>query len=246
MRPERILILGGTNEAVELARTLTEAGFNALTSLAGVTAAPHLPVGEVRRGGFGGEEGLAEYARDRNLRAIIDATHPYAAQISRHAYEAAQRTKLPYLRLERTQWRAEPGDHWIEVASVADAVAALPHSAKSFVTIGRKEVALFFARPDLHGVVRMIEAPRVPVPAGWTLIRARPPFSLDEEVGLLVHHGITHLVSKNSGGEFTRAKIIAARERNIPVVMVARPDKPTPSFSSPGDLVAALRQLLSP
>ena len=246
MPSERVLLLGGTNEAHDVAKALINAGFRPLSSLAGVTASPHMPVGEVRRGGFGGEEGLAQYVNRENLGAIIDATHPYAAQISRHAHGAAQRAKVPYLRLERTQWRTEPGDRWVEVAGVADAVAALPRNARVFVTIGGKEVAAFFARPDLQGAARMIEAPSVSVPARWTLIQARPPFSLDDEIRLLEHHGITHLVSKNSGGELTRAKIIAARERNIPVVMVVRPVKPAPSFSSAGDLIAALRQLLSP
>lgn len=246
MPAERVLILGGTNEALRLAKALTDEGFRAVTSLAGITASPHLPVGEVRRGGFGGEAGLADYVRGNNIRAIADATHPYAAQISRHAHGAAQSAKVPYLRLERPPWRAEPVDCWIEVASVADAVAALPRNARAFVTIGRKEVTPFFARPDLQGVARMIEAPRVAVPAGWIVIQARPPFSLDDEVRLLEHHRITHLVAKNSGGELTRAKIIAAREKKIPVVMVARPDKPAPSYSSAGALIAALRQLLSP
>lgn len=246
MPSERVLVLGGTSEGLDVAKALADAGFHTVTSLAGVTASPHLPAGEVRRGGFGGEEGLAGYAQAENLCAIIDATHPYAVQISRHAHGAAQKAKLPYLRLERAQWRAEPADRWIEVASVSGAVAALPRSARPFVTIGRKEVAPFFSRSDLQGVVRMIEAPGVAIPGGWTLIQARPPFSLDDEVRLLEHHGITHLVSKNSGGELTRAKIIAARERKIPVVMVVRPDKPAPSYSSAHALISALRQLLSP
>ncbi len=246
MPSERVLILGGTSEAHDVAKALTDAGFRTVSSLAGVTASPRLPVGEVRRGGFGGEEGLVQYVSREKIGAIVDATHPYAVRISHNAHGAAQKAKVPYLRLERPQWRAESDDRWIEVASAADAVAALPRRARAFVTIGRKEVAPFFARPDLQGVARMIEAPSVSVPAGWTLIQARPPFSLEEEARLLVQHGITHLVSKNSGGELTRAKIVAARERKIPVVMVARPAKPAPSYSSADALITALRQLLSP
>ena len=247
MRAERILILGGTGEARGLAQALIDEGFPVVTSLAGVTASPHLPIGDVRRGGFGGETGLVKYISHENIRAIVDATHPYATQISRHAHAAAQATGIPYLRLERPPWRAEAADRWIDVASVADAVAALPSGARPFVTIGRKEIAPFFARADLKGVARMIEQPGVAVPLGWALIQARPPFSLESEIQLLDAHRITHVVAKNSGGGLTRAKLVAARERKIPVMMVARPHKPSaPSFSTAEALASALRQMLSP
>lgn len=247
MRAERILILGGTGEARGLAQELIDEGFPVVTSLAGVTASPHLPIGDVRRGGFGGKTGLVKYISDENIRAIADATHPYAAQISRHAHAAAQATGIPYLRLERPPWLAEATDRWIDVASVADAMAALPSGARPFVTIGRKEIAPFFARADLEGVVRMIEAPGVAVPPGWALIQARPPFSLESEIRLIEQHRITHLVAKNSGGEATWAKLIAAREKHIPVVMVARPDKPVASsFATAETLALALRRMLSP
>ncbi len=247
MPAERILILGGTGEALGLAQALTDEGFHTVISLAGVTASPHLPVGEVRRGGFGGEAGLAEYVRHENTRAILDATHPFAAQISRHAHGAAQATGIPYLRLERPPWRPEAVDRWIEVANIVGAIAALPEGARPLVTIGRKEIAPFFARTDLAGVARMIEAPGVSVPAGWTLIQARPPFDLESEIRLLDKHDITHVVAKNSGGELTRAKLVAARERKIPVVLVARPNKPeAQSFSTVEALLPELLRMLSP
>ncbi|MBC8038894.1 MAG: cobalt-precorrin-6A reductase [Rhizobiales bacterium] len=247
MRTDRILVLGGTGEAREVAQALVDDGFHIVTSLAGVTASPHLPVGEVRRGGFGGEAGLKNYIKRENISAIVDATHPYAAQISRHAQGAARTAGVPYLRLERPPWRAGPSDSWTEVATVADAVAALPSGARPFVTIGRKEIAAFFARADLDGVARMIEAPGVAVPPGWTLIQARPPFDVKREASLLESHRITHVVAKNSGGELTYAKLVAARERKIPVVLVARPGKPmAPTVSTVKALIPALRGMLSP
>ncbi len=247
MRTERILILGGTYEARGLAQALIDAGFRTVTSLAGITASPHLPAGEVRRGGFGGEAGLQSYVALENICAIVDATHPYAALISSQAHGAALAARVPYLRMERPPWRAEDADRWIKVADIARAVAALPEGARPFVTIGRKEIARFFSRPDLKGVARMIESPNGPVPRGWTLIQARPPFAIEAEKQLLDMHRITHVVSKNSGSELTRAKLVAARERKIPVVMVARPHKPAaPSFEAVGALIPALRRMLSP
>ncbi len=247
MRADRILILGGTGEARDVAQALIGEGFHTVTSLAGVTALPHLPVGEVRQGGFGGQAGLAEYIGHENIRAIVDASHPFAAQISRHAHGAGRTTGVPYLRIERPPWRSETSDCWIDAGSIADAVAALPSGARAFVTIGRKEIAAFFARADLQGVARMIESPGVAVPPGWTLIQARPPFDRSAEGKLLDHHRITHVVAKNSGGQLTYAKLVAARERKIPVVMVARPLKPVaPSFATAEALIPALRRMLSP
>ena len=226
MPGKRILILGGTGEARALAGRLIDAGQDVVTSLAGVTQAPHLPKGEVRRGGFGGPQGLAAYLHDGGFEILIDATHPFAAQISLHAAEAAKACGLPIYRLERPAWVAEEGDHWIGVPNIAAAVAALPADARVFLTIGRKEVAPFLARADLTGVMRMIEAPEKAPPPRWHLILARPPFTIAGERELMAANRITHVVSKNVGGEETRAKLIAARETKIPVVMIARPRKP--------------------
>lgn len=243
MPGERILILGGTAEARDLANRLTDAGHGVVTSLAGVTQAPQLPKGEVRRGGFGGVEGLSAYLRPGGFSAVVDATHPFAVQISRHAAAAAKACGLPLYRLERPAWVAEAGDQWIGVASIAAAVAALPKAACVFLTIGRKEVAPFLARADLTGVLRMIEAPENVPPPHWRLILARPPFAIAGERQLLTQSRITHVVSKNAGGAETRAKLLAAREIKIPVVMIGRPEKPAAITLSSVD--EALR-LLSP
>jgi precorrin-6A/cobalt-precorrin-6A reductase len=222
----RVLILGGTGEARGLAGALVGRGVDVVTSLAGVTAAPVLPAGEIRRGGFGGVEGLERYLAEAGIGVIADATHPFAAVISRHAGEAAGRCGIAYLRLERPAWRPGPGDAWTEVADVAAAVAALAPGATALVTIGRKELAAFLAREDLRVVARAIEPPAFELPPGWKLVLARPPFTLEAEMGLMHEAGVSVLVTKNAGGEATRAKLDAARALGLPVVMVARPAKP--------------------
>src|SRR5436309_1815209 len=148
MPGERILIFGGTAEARALAAALVEAGFKVVTSLAGVTTSPNLPEGEIRIGGLGGSAGIAAYALRENIAAIVDATHPFAAQISRHAHLAAVDRGLPCLRLERPAWRAETGDHWIEVPGMTQAVLVLPPSSRVMLTVGRKDLGLFLARQD--------------------------------------------------------------------------------------------------
>jgi precorrin-6A/cobalt-precorrin-6A reductase len=241
MPSKRVLILGGTSDAIILARELRRVGHDIVTSFAGVTAHPTLPEGEVRIGGFGGEDGLYDYLKAEGFSAIADATHPFAAQISLHAFNAAARAGIAYLRLERAAWTPLPADNWISVADIEAAVAALPNAARVMLTIGRKEIAAFIARPDLTGVARMIEKPAEELPGHWHLIQARPPFTVEEECSLLEANTITHLVTKNAGGKLTVAKLIAARALRIPVVMIARPQKPgAPTFGSAFAVAAAL------
>lgn len=241
MPNKRILILGGTSDAIILAKELVNAGFDVVTSLAGVTENPVQPEGEIRVGGFGGEEGLYNYLKAEGIAVIADATHPFAAQISRHGFNAATRAGVPYLRLERAAWTPLPADNWINVANVEAALAVLPNAARVMLTIGRKEVALFLARQDLTGVARMIEKPTIEFPSNWQLILARPPFSIEAESELLSARKITHLVSKNAGGKLTVSKLIAARSLRLPVIMIARPLKPpAQTFGSAFALAAAL------
>ena len=242
MPNKRVLILGGMSDARVLARELVAAGYDVISSLAGVTQSPVLPEGEVRVGGFGGEEGLYNFVKSGNYVAVADAAHPFAAQISQHGFDAAKRAGTAYLRLERKPWTAVADDHWVEVPNIMGAVDALPSQARAMLTIGRKEIAPFLARGDLSGVARMIETPLLPIPPNWHLILARPPFSLEGEHNLLIKHRITHLVTKNAGGPQTEAKLLAARALSLPVVMIARPAKPkAKTFASASDLVAALR-----
>ncbi len=223
MPGKRILVLGGTSDAVEFANATIEAGFEVVTSLAGVTTSPKLPAGEVRTGGFGGAAGLSAFLKQDQFSAVVDATHPFASVISRNAYEAASQLSLPLIRIERPAWVAAEGDSWNPVPDIAAAVAALPPGTRVFLTIGRKEIAAFIARKDLTGMARMIEPPPHALPPGWTLNLARPPFPLEEEVGLMRLEAFTHLVTKNAGGKLTEAKLAAARALALPVVMIDRP-----------------------
>ena len=221
----RVLILGGTAEARALAARLVAARHEVTSSLAGRTRDPLLPVGAVRIGGFGGADGLAAYLEDRRIDLLFDATHPFAATISANAVHAAAAARVPLVRIERPLWTPPEGAVWVGVSDMTRAAAALPRGARVLLTIGRQELAPFRARPDCAFVARMIEAPPG-LPPDWTVIVDRGPFTLADETTLLDRHAITHLVSKNSGGKQAAAKLEAAAQLSIPVVMVARPDLP--------------------
>lgn len=218
----RLLILGGTGEARALAALLAEAGRLVTTSLAGRTGAPLLPAGEVRIGGFGGPEGLAAYLTRNRIARLVDATHPFAARISAHAVAASAATGIPLIRLERPAWTPPPGARWIGVPDMDGAVGALPAGARVLLTVGRQQLAGFSRRRDCRFVARMIEVPPGLDP-DWTVITGRGPFTLAGESALMETHAITHLVSKNSGGGQTAAKLEAAARLGIVTVMVERP-----------------------
>lgn len=247
MPGERILILGGTRDARQIAAALLGDGYSVITSLAGVTENPVLPPGEVRRGGFGGVAGLAAYIGAEKISLVVDATHPFAAQMSAQAHEACLLTHVPLFRFERPAWVPGEGDRWSAVKSVDAAVNLLPSGARALVTIGRKEIGPFFARRDISGIARMIEPPPGEVPVGWEVLLERPPFTAESEAALMIRHGVTHLVTKNAGGDATEAKLVAARQLHIPVVMIARPVKPeATSFATEQALTEAVRRVLSP
>ena len=240
---KRVLILGGTGDAIALAAQATQIpDLEVITSLAGRTQHPAMPIGLVRVGGFGGAAGLVDYLRDRQIDAIIDATHPFATQITSNAAAAAIAANIPHLMFIRPAWEKTINDRWIEVTNHEAAAAVLPALAQRiFLTIGRQELAAF-AHLDQWFLMRMIDPPAsdVPVPNGLLLLK-RGPFSLDEERSLLLKHHIGAIVSKNSGGDATYAKIIAARELKIPMVMVQR--SPLPAGVQVIDLAEALSWL---
>lgn len=247
MPSDRILILGGTRDGREIAEVLVASGRNIITSLAGATQQPLLPSGALRFGGFGGVEGLKSYLKNEGIRLVVDATHPFAAQMSSHAFEACGAGEVLLLRFERQPWTAGEGDQWTNVGSAMEAASVLPSGAHVLLTTGRKDLKPFFARSDLSGIARMIEQPAAEPPGNWLVHRDRPPFTVESEVRLMAENGITHLVTKNAGGSATEAKLVAARERGVEVVMIARPTKPdVPVFASIGHLIVAVEGVLSP
>jgi precorrin-6A/cobalt-precorrin-6A reductase len=228
--PLRLLILGGTSEAALLAAAARDRFADSVrieTSLAGRLPAHHRLPGEVRRGGFGGAGGLAAYLRQRAVDAVIDATHPFAATISGHAAEACADTGVARLLLVRPPWTPEAGDRWCEVSSAADAAAVLPLVARrAFLTTGPGSLAAFADVSEVWFLVRLFEPPPSPLALGpHGVVVARPPFTVADEVALMDVHGIEAVVSKQSGGP-TAAKLAAARRLGLPVVMIARPEKP--------------------
>lgn len=237
-----LLILGGTGEARELARRAVEAfGDRArvVSSLAGRTSGPAAIAGTVRTGGFGGSEGLAAYLRDETVACVVDATHPFAAEITAHAHAACLREEVPRLLLERPTWQLPAGGRWVEVKDMAEAAETLPQLGRRvFLTIGRRLEA-FVAVPDTWFLVRLIEEPAEPLPlADHRVIVGRPPFDLAAEKAILEEHRIDCLVAKMSGGEATQAKIVAAHEGGIPTVFIGRP------FLPPGDAVATVDEAI--
>ncbi|RLU87564.1 cobalt-precorrin-6A reductase [Streptomyces griseocarneus] len=236
-----VLILGGTTEARRLAAELaTDPSLRVTSSLAGRVAAPRLPAGEVRVGGFGGPGGLARWLREQQVDALIDATHPFAGTISFNAAEAATDARVPLLALRRPGWTAGPGDRWTSVASLDEAAQALPAlGERVFLTTGRMGLAAFAHLEDMWFLVRSVDAPEPPMPRRMETVLERGPFTLDGERELLRRHRVDVLVTKDSGGEATAAKLVAAREASVPVVVVRRPVVPT-GVPEAADVAAAV------
>lgn len=223
---KRILILGGTGEAVSLAERCEEQqDISVIYSLAGRTRSPNLPDCEVRQGGFGGVEGLTRYLRQNDINAVIDATHPYAAQMASNALKATAEISLPYYKFLRSAWREPAGTAWIYASSAADAAEKIRgRFDRVFLSSGLNDVAAFTALMEIWFLVRSIEEPPTPMPLhNFIHIKARGPFNEDGERALLLDHKIEALVSKNSGGAATQAKLHAAQALSIPVIMIDRP-----------------------
>lgn len=223
----RLLVLGGTAEASGLAaRLVARHGerIDLVSSFAGRIKGLKPPPGRVRIGGFGGVDGLAAYLVHERIDLLVDATHPFASQISRNAREAADRAGVPRLVLWRLPWPRHPLDRWIEVDGIEAAAHALTRLGRRvWLTVGAGELAPFARLPDRWYLVRLIEAKTPPPLPDCAVIEARGPFPLENERALIRHHRIDVLVSKASGGDATYAKIEAAREADLPVVMVRRP-----------------------
>jgi precorrin-6A/cobalt-precorrin-6A reductase len=242
----RILILGGTGEARQLAGELTAAGADVISSLAGRVSQPRLPDGPVRTGGFGGADGLAEYLRAEGITGVVDATHPFAATITEHAAEAAAATGVPLLVLRRPEWPADPS--WAvvpEMDAAATAVRDWPGDTV-FLTTGRRDLGVFAGDDKHRFLVRTVDPPDgTNSPPRMTLILDRGPYTVEGESALMREHGVGLLVTKNSGGPMTAAKLTAARDLDVKVVMVRRPPLP-PGTAAVATVAEAVRWAAAP
>jgi precorrin-6A/cobalt-precorrin-6A reductase len=222
-----ILILGGTAEARVLASELHSRRVSVTTSLAGRVNRPTLPAGEVRIGGFGGPERLARWLHDNFVSAVVDATHPFAERISASAARACAVSGTPLLRLERPGWSERPGDRWTWVDDLDQAAGAIHGlGQRVLLTTGRQGLPAFAPIERAWFLIRCVDPPDPPLPPQNTLILDRGPYTLDSELALLDEYSIDLVITKDSGGELTVAKLDAARERKLPVIIVRRPYGP--------------------
>ncbi len=210
-----------------MAQALVRAGVPAVFSYAGRTGAPMAQPLPTRLGGFGGVAGLRDYLLAEGITHVIDATHPFAAQMSRHAVQACADLALPLLALERPPWQAQSGDRWQHVPHLEAAVAALPgHPARVFLAIGRQHVQAFLDAGVHWYLLRLVDPGfELPEEQGAVVID-RGPFTLENDLALLREHRISHVVAKNAGGVGAAAKLAAARALGCPVILIDRPALP--------------------
>ena len=227
MRPN-LLILAGTTEAIALANKVAERGMAGTVSLASRVERPLRQPLPQRIGGFGGVDGLIAYLRDHRITHVIDATHPFAVQMSRNAVAACTALGMPLVALTRPPWQARPGDNWTHVPDIEDAAAALDRPAmRVMLAIGRMHLAAFAPNPQHLYLLRLVDPPKAPLPLPNTeIIIDRGPFTEAADRALMKRYRIGMIVSKNSGGNGASAKIAAARALGLPVVMIDRPDQP--------------------
>ncbi|MBT2398295.1 cobalt-precorrin-6A reductase [Streptomyces sp. ISL-100] len=239
-----VLILGGTTEARQLARTLAPVPLlRVTTSLAGRVTQPRMPDGEIRVGGFGGPGPMAAWLSRHEVAAVIDATHPFAAVISANAAAAAAAAGIPLVALRRPGWQPGPGDRWYYADGLDHAAALLAGLGRRvFLTTGRLGLAAFAGLDGLHFLVRSVEAPEPPLPLHTELLLDRGPYTVEGERELLRTYAADVLVTKDSGGPATAAKLTAARELGLPVVVVRRPPAP-PGVRTVADVAGALAEL---
>ncbi|MBL6958291.1 MAG: cobalt-precorrin-6A reductase [Rhodospirillales bacterium] len=240
----KLLILGGTAEGADLARQATAAfgdRVEVISSLAGRTMPSQDLPGAVRSGGFGGVRGLADYLEAEGIGLVVDATHPFAAAISSHAYTACVQTRVPKLNLIRPPWRLPPKTQYIEADTLEHAAQLLPRiSLRAFLTVGSGGIEAFQSVKGVWMLVRLLTQPADPLPIEkYHLITGRPPYTVEGETALIREHRIDCIVTKQSGGAATEAKITAARECGIKLLIVRRP------FREPGDAVESVEEAIS-
>lgn len=224
----RILLLGGTTEARELANQLAQACVDTLFSYAGRTVTPIPQRLPTRVGGFGGVDGLVNCIQEESITHVVDATHPFAVQISANVQAAIAQVRLPLITLQRAPWVSTAGDNWREVESLEAAAAALPIDAsRVFLAIGRQTIERFAQLPQHHYLLRFVDPPTIDMPLeNASVVVSRGPYELANDLALLKQHGTEIIVAKNSGGAGGQAKLLAARELGLPVILVSRPPVP--------------------
>ncbi|EEE37552.1 precorrin-6x reductase [Rhodobacteraceae bacterium KLH11] len=222
-----LLILGGTTEANALAKSVAGQGIPAIYSYAGRVDTPRPQPIPTRVGGFGGAAGLARYIRDHRISHVVDATHPFAAQMSRNAVNVCDATGIPLVALTRAPWASGAQDRWQHVPDIAAAVGALSGPAQRiFLAVGRMHLADFATQPQHHYLLRLVDQPQeLPMP-NRDVIVSRGPFSVEGDVALMERHNTELVVSKNAGGTGARAKLDAASALGVPVLMIDRPVLP--------------------
>lgn len=226
-----------------MAKTLAETGADAVFSYAGRTAKPVSQPLPTRVGGFGGTDGLAGYLKAEGITHVVDATHPFAEQMSTNAVHACNAAGVPLCAFERPVWQAGDGDTWIHAGSIEGAVDALPDApARVFLAIGKQNLSQFAAKPQHHYLLRLVDTPEADLPLPSTTVEiARGPFDVQGDTALMQRHGITHVVAKNAGGTGAAAKLTAARDLGLPVIMIGRPEVPErPVMGSVAEVMAWL------
>lgn len=246
MEKERlsILILGGTTESYNLAEILENQPIKVTTSLAGRTTSPRIPKGNWRIGGFGGTEGLIHYILKEKINLIIDATHPFARQMTEHAYEASRIAKVPLIRLERPLWKKQEKDIWLSVSNIDEAIAVIPKGKNILLALGRQHIAPFTQIDDAKFTARMLEYPEDMENYKNIEFIISYPNDLYQEKELLLDKKIDCIICRNSGGDTSYTKIKAARELEIPVIMIERLPLPNALIMhSVDDILAYLKNI---
>ncbi|WP_270730856.1 cobalt-precorrin-6A reductase [Shimia sp. Alg240-R146] len=225
----KLLILGGTTEASLLARAVADRGVDAVFSYAGRVAAPKTQPVPTRIGGFGGVVGFANYIQQHNITHVVDATHPFAAQMSWNAYHGCEAAGVPLVAFSRPVWTAGDGDNWTHVANIDGAVSTLRGPARRvLLALGKQSVSAFASKPQHHYILRLVDVPQIaPDLPSHSIVVSRGPFDVAGDRALMQSHGVDLVICKNSGGVGAEAKLFAARELGVPVVMIDRPEVPT-------------------
>lgn len=243
----KVLVFGGTFEAVEIADALVARGHSVTTSLAGRSDEPRKPKGKLITGGLGGADGIADYLGKHRIEYVVDATHPFALNISGHVLAATTRLNVPLIHYVRPRFAEPVNSHWWRVESAELAADRIPVGARAFLTLGRESLEAFIRRRDVQFVLRAIEMPEMALPDNFDVVLARPPFTRADELALMRKDRVTHLVAKDSGGQMTRAKLDAAFMINVQVIMVNRPTLPdAPSVSAVSEVLAVFDELPAP